>query len=205
MNQKISYLVAGLLLVLVLFVLFRGDKNIRNRPSLGTDVIVFGDSLVRGVGASSEDKNFVSLLSARTGRPIINLGVSGNTTADGLKRLSDLDKYNPKVVIVLLGGNDYLQKIPIEETFLNLEKIIQDIQSRGAVVLLLGVRGGLFSDKFDSRYKELSEKYNTAYVSDVLDGLFANNKYMSDAVHPNDAGYKIIEERIYPVLYKLLN
>jgi len=72
------------------------------------------------------------------------LGVPGDTTADGLARMSELNAYKPKVVLLLLGGNDYLKRIPQEQTFANLAAIIKDIQSRGAIVLLLGVRGGLF-------------------------------------------------------------
>jgi acyl-CoA thioesterase-1 len=107
-------------------------------------------------------------------------------------------------VLLLLGGNDHLKKVPIDETFDTLSKLIENIQSRGAIVLLLGVRGAVLSDPFAERYEELSEKYHTAYVSDVLDGLFAHTEYMSDEVHPNDKGYAIIADRVEPVLKGLL-
>ncbi len=176
---------------------------IKNYPSAGTDVIAFGDSLVYGQGAS-EGKSFVPLLSQAIGRPIINLGVPGDTTAQGLARINELDKYKPQVVLLLLGGNDYLKRVPQEETFANLAKIIADIQSRGAVVILLGVRGGLLNDHFDEEFQKLADTYHTAYVPDVLDGLLGEKQYMSDQVHPNDAGYAIIAARIAPVLKKLL-
>ena len=203
-NNKF-YLVIGtvILLILAYFFLGSGKQEIKNYPSSGTDIIAFGDSLVEGVGSTSGN-DFISLLSKKIGRPIINLGVSGNTTQDGLDRISQLDNYKPKVVILLLGGNDHLRKVPIETTFNNLEKIIKNIQGRGAVVLLLGVRGNLIGDKFKSNFEDLSEEYETAYVSDVLSGLFADSRYMSDAVHPNDAGYKKITDRVYPVLLNLI-
>ncbi len=203
-DKKILYGLLVLVLIVSVLFLFKGEDKMTNYPSLGTDIVVFGDSLVEGVGASSPEKSFVSVLSKKIGRPIINLGVSGNTTEDGLARVSLLDKYKPKVVLVLLGGNDHLRKVPIDVTFNNLEKIIKNIQDRGAIVVLLGIRGGLFSDNYEARFEKLSHKYHTAYVSDVLDGLFSNNKYMSDAVHPNDLGYGIIAERIYPTLSKLI-
>src|SRR4051812_13324715 len=78
---------------------------IANYPSGGSDVIALGDSLVAGTGAT-EGRDLVSDLSRDIGAPIVNLGVSGDTTADGLARLAQLDQYHPKVVIVLLGGND---------------------------------------------------------------------------------------------------
>ncbi|MFZ2621268.1 MAG: GDSL-type esterase/lipase family protein [Minisyncoccia bacterium] len=207
-NRKVLYGTIGLVVIVsalfILFFIIGGEKKIKNYPSTGTDIVAFGDSLVQGIGASTPDKNFISILSSKTGKPIVNLGVSGNTTAEGLSRIDELDKYNIKVALLLLGGNDYLRKVPIDETFSNLEKIISKIQSKGAVVLLLGVRGGLLNDKFDSKFEDLSQKYETAYVPDVLDGILANAKYMSDAIHPNDAGYAVIGERIYPVLQKLL-
>lgn len=201
--NKLIILVVLFILFSILYFIFSKEK-ITNYPSTGKDIIAFGDSLVVGVGASGKENNFVSRLSAKTGRPIINLGVSGNTTQDGLNRLSEIDKYNPKVVLLLLGGNDHLKKVPIETTFSNLGKIIEYVQARGAVVVLLGVRGNLFIDKFSAEFKKLRNKYHTAYVSNVLDDLFTDPKYMSDAVHPNDLGYEIIAERIYPVLLKVL-
>lgn len=203
-NKYLIFIFVFVILVFSFYFIFGGEDKIKNYPSNGTDIIAFGDSLVEGVGASSPQNNFVSKLSAKIGQPIINLGVSGNTTADGLARISELDKYNPKVVLLLLGGNDHLKKVTIETTFRNLSKIIENIQSRGAVVVLLGVKGNLFGDKFEPEFEKLKDKYETAYVSNVLDGLFGNMKYMSDAVHPNDLGYTIIANRVYPVLEKVL-
>jgi acyl-CoA thioesterase-1 len=182
---------------------FHKTPGIANYPSRGTDIIAFGDSLIWGEG-STQEGGFVTLLSRAIGEPIINLGVPGNTTADGLSRINELDKYHPKVVILLLGGNDYLRRVPEAQTFENLGKIIEAIQSRGAVVLLLGIRGGVLSDHFETQFEKLRDIYHTAYVSNVLDGLLGNPQYMSDEVHPNDAGYKIIERRVEPVLRSVL-
>ena len=185
------------------YLFFFNTAPIANYPSAGTDIVAFGDSLVAGTG-SSDGHDFVSLLSGAIGQPIVNLGVPGDTTADGLARINGLDAYKPKVVLLLLGGNDYLKRIPQEQTFANLAAIIKDIQSRGAIVLLLGVRGGLFGDHFSSGFEDLRDTYHTAYVSNVLDGLLGDKQYMSDQVHPNDAGYRLIAERIAPVLKELL-
>ncbi|MFZ2716467.1 MAG: GDSL-type esterase/lipase family protein [Minisyncoccia bacterium] len=206
MPSRNIFLIFGVVALfgLGIFLTIDKDPEIKNYPSNGTDIIAFGDSLVSGVG-SSRDGGFVDLLSQKIGREIINLGVPGNTTEDGLKRLSQLDKYKPKVVIILLGGNDHLRKVPIDTTFENLETLVRGIQDRGAVVLLLGVKGNLFGDKFKSRFEDLSEKYGTAYVPDVLSGLFGNPKYMSDAIHPNDLGYTKITDKIYPVFLSLIN
>lgn len=206
-NPKVRYTIFFLISVFVIFFVytkFFKEESVKNYPSAGRDIVAFGDSLIFGQGASSVDKNFVSLLSDKIDDRIVNLGVPGNTTQDALDRINDLEKYNPKVVIVLIGGNDYLKKVPIETTFKNLEKIIKKIQDSGSIVLLLGVRGGLLTDKFDTEFEKISSKYHTAYVSDVLSGLVTNMQYMSDAVHPNDLGYQKIADRVYPVLLKII-
>ncbi|MBI2409695.1 arylesterase [Candidatus Kaiserbacteria bacterium] len=179
------------------------EAAITNYPSAGADIIAFGDSLVSGSGATP-GKDFVSLLSARVGESIVNLGVPGDTTADGLARIEALDRYKPKVVLLLLGGNDYLRRVPRETIFANLGKIIEEIHARGAVVILLGVKGSLFGDAFEQQFETLRDRYGTAYVPNVLDGVFADSRYMADAIHPNDAGNQIIANRIYPILATLL-
>ena len=204
MNYKkiIIIVMTGVLILIGIYYLFN-NENITNYPSRGTDIIAFGDSLVEGMG-SSGGNDFVSLLSKKIDQPIINLGHSGDTTEDGVKRIGELDKYNPKIVILLLGGNDSLKKISISDTHKNLEIIIKNIQSRGAIVLLLGVRGGIFNDVFDKEFKNLSSNYHTAFASDILGGLFGDVRYMSDIIHPNNLGYEIIANRIYPVINKIL-
>lgn len=202
LNKSVIAIVVLIIILIGLSYIFRSN-SIANYPSSGTDIIAFGDSLIQGVGAS-ESKDFVALLSQKIGQPIINMGRAGDTTYDGIVRIGELDKYKPKVVILLLGGNDYLKKIPIVDTEKNLGVLIREIQGRGAVVLLLGVRGGIINDRFDAMYKKLRDKYHTAYVPDVLRGLIADMRYMSDAVHPNNAGYAIIANKVYPVLVDLV-
>ncbi len=178
-------------------------KNLTNYPSRGTNVVAFGDSLVAGYGADA-GRDFVSLLSKDINQPIANLGVDGDTTAGALARIRQLDVYKPKVVIVLVGGNDYLQRKDMVQAFVNLGKIIENIQKRGAVVMLVGVRVNYFIGNFDDQYQELVSKYKVAYIPDALDGVLGNQKYMSDSVHPNNAGYQLIADRIAPTLKALI-
>ncbi len=91
-----------------------------------------------------------------------------------------------------------------KETFENLRTIIERFQGAGAVVVLLGVRGGILSDGYEGDYQELAKKYRTAYVSNILDGLIGNTKYMYDGIHPNDAGYSIIADRVFTVIQKVI-
>lgn len=165
-------------------------------------IVAFGDSLVYGTGSSGG--GFVKMLEQRLGRPIENLGVPGNTTADGLARLHEAIEMHPSVVLLLLGGNDYLQQLPRDEAFANLATIIERLQAEDIAVLLVGVRGGLIRDNFAERFEELAERYRTGYVHDVLDDTLGVEGYMADQVHPNDAGYRVIADRVYPVLADML-
>ena len=194
---------AGCVLLGVYFIFFNVSPAVTNVPSDGVNIVAFGDSLVEGVGASVGN-DFVSILSRQINQPIVNLGRSGDTTRDALTRIDDVLEQDPKVVLVLLGGNDYLRQIPEAETFENLERISQTIHQSGSAVLLLGVRGGILRDNFKGEFAALAKKHRTAYVSDVLEGLFGNRQLMADAVHPNDAGYQVMADRVQPELEALL-
>ncbi len=177
---------------------------IQNIDSSGKNIIAFGDSLVKGVGSTS-DNDFVSVLSRKIERPIINLGTSGDTTADALKKVKSVLMLDPKIVIILVGGNDFLQQVPPETTFANLRQIVTQIQSHGSAVLLLGVRGGFITDIYAEEYEKIARQLRTGYVPNVLDGLLGNKSLMYDTIHPNDAGYQIIADKIEPVLADMLN
>ena len=119
----------------------RSDTPGAARPTNGQGIIVFGDSLVAGRGASA-GQDFVSVLSRRLGTTIVNAGQSGDTTGAALARLErDVLALNPRIVVVLLGGNDYLRRIPTKETFANLDSIVDQIREHGAAVVLVGIIG----------------------------------------------------------------
>lgn len=204
--MKFALLAAVLVgLGVLFFILFRSaaPTDITNYPGNGNTIVAFGDSLVAGVG-DSEGGGFVGDLEASLGVSIVNRGVSGDTTADGLARLNEVIAENPNVVIVLFGGNDFLQQVPPEETFANLDEMITRLHQAGSMVVLLGVRGGLLRDEYADQYQALAKKHDTAYVSDVLGGLITDRSLMADRVHPNDAGYEVIAKRVEPVLRPLL-
>jgi lysophospholipase L1-like esterase len=183
------------------FFLFDGAPDVP-KPTREGPVVAFGDSLVYGTGSSGG--GFVKILEERIGEPIINKGVPGDTAGGGLARLDGVIALKPRIVILLLGGNDYLKRVSPEETFANLAAIIRRLQDDGAAVLLLGVRGGVLRDNFADRYEELADTYGTAYVHDVLDETLGVAEYMDDRIHPNDVGYRVIAEKIYPVLAAML-
>jgi len=185
---------------------FARAGNFIDRPGSGRNVIFLGDSLVAGVGAEP-GRDLASVLSRIAAVPIMNAGASGDTTADGLTRLSrDVLSQDPKVVIVLLGGNDILRNLPEKQAMQNLSEMIDAIHGRGAAVLLLGLRGGTASYRtsYAEGYKELAKTKRVSFVPDILGGIMGNPSLMSDSIHPNSLGYELMAEKIAPVLRKML-
>jgi lysophospholipase L1-like esterase len=200
----------GPVLVLVALAVVAGLWSLRSgnpraaRPTAGDGVLAFGDSLVEGVGAS-EGRDVVSLLSARVGVPIVNAGRSGDTTGSALGRLdSAVLSRNPRIVIVVLGGNDLLRRIPREETFANLDAIVGRIRGRGAAVILVGLSVGVFVDGYGNGYEEVARRTASGLVPDVLAGILGHPDLMFDQIHPNDRGYSMMADRIEPALRDLL-
>ena len=173
-------------------------------PTAGSTVVVFGDSLAAGTGASASG-DIASRLEAQLGREVINLGVPGDTTADGLARTETVLAADPHVVIMILGGNDAIRRTPIEETFSNLAEMITQFHKAGAAVILVGAPGGFYGNQYEKEYERLAKTHRTFYLPNILSGLIGRSEYMSDLVHPNDAGYAIAAERLLPLVTEALS
>jgi acyl-CoA thioesterase-1 len=180
------------------------DK-IRNIESAGETIICFGDSLTEGVGAA-EGEDYPTVLSRLLASPVVNAGRRGDTTGDALKRLSDavLSK-NPRLVILLLGGNDFLRQRPRQETRTNLEEIVQRVQTQGAIVAIAGIKLGLFTDEYGEIFEQTAEKFGALYIPQVMKGSLGKSSLKSDPIHPNGAGYRLIAERIAERIKPLLH
>ena len=207
MSQKQLIAVIAIVSLVVVWFYF-GQKSfdptkVVNYPPSGRKVVAFGDSLVSGVG-STEGNDFVSVLSRRLAVSIENLGRPGDTTETALERLDSVRDLEPDIVILLLGGNDFIQKVDTEETAKNLQTIIKTFNQDGAIVVMLGVQSGILSDKFSGEFARLARQNRTAYIPDILDGIFNKRELMSDRIHPNNQGYRIVADRVYPIVEALL-
>jgi lysophospholipase L1-like esterase len=179
--------------------------HVRNRDARGHNVIAFGDSLTAGYGAS-EGEDYPSKLGAILNLQIINAGVSGDTTEQALRRIDDdVLALDPKLVIVGLGGNDFLQNLPLATTEANLRTAIRKIQARGAMVILLGYRFPSLQNNYEKMYARVAKDEECLLVPDLLDGILSDPSLKSDEIHPNAKGYAILAERIAPACRKLLD
>ncbi len=191
-------IVIGLVAITVFWMWFNSEQALKDKK-----IVAIGDSLIEGIGSESGG-GFVSMLSQDLGVSITNLGKRGDTTEDVLKRIKDLNEYKPEVVILLVGGNDFLRGVPAEIIFKNLELIIDEVEKSGAEVLLLGLESHLPGRKYGGFYEELVEEKNIQYVPNVLGKVFGIREYMADGLHPNDQGYRIMADYVKPYLVSLL-
>jgi lysophospholipase L1-like esterase len=201
-SALLFWLVAALLLLgPVVFWRFRNAApDFANFPPSATGPwIAMGDSLTEGRG-SSRGNDYPSVLARNLGIPILNLGRSGETSADGLRRLDTVLRQNPRVVLLCYGGNDALQQLPIEQTRANLRAMIERMHGRGAFVVLIGIRSASLLDRNGDHFARLAGETRVLHVEDFLDGLAFKPIYMTDAVHPNDAGYQRFAERLEGIL-----
>lgn len=197
-------MIKKIFLVLTLLSLSGCGAPVANRDSQGTTIVCFGDSLTAGYGAG-KDEDYPSVLRAKVDLPVINAGVGGNTTADALVRLEqDVLTHNPKIVIITLGANDFMRKLPAEEVVRNMGTIIDRIQEKGAMVVWARVKAGLFGDAYGEDLKKLAREKRIILIPDILKGILFDPRYKYDQIHPNGEGYRIMAERIYERVRPLL-
>ena len=169
---------------------------------LGPDAVIlaFGDSLTHGTGASPET-SYPARLEASIGRRVVNAGIPGETSAEGLKRLPVLlEREQPDLVILTHGGNDLLRKLDLAQAERNLRDMVGLARASGAEVVLVGVpRPGLFLGTAE-HYERVATDLALPFEDEVLADVLGDNAMKSDAVHPNAAGYARMAEAIEEVL-----
>ncbi|WP_246722769.1 GDSL-type esterase/lipase family protein [Aliikangiella sp. G2MR2-5] len=163
-------------------------------------ILAFGDSLTFGVGAGAQ-KSYPDFLSQITGLQVVNAGVSGETTTQGLKRFQSLlDKHQPELVILMEGGNDILRNHNLATTKKNLSEMIHLAKSFDSQVVMIGVpEKNLFSDSA-SFYYELADEHQIVFLDEILASLLRSRQYKSDPIHLNAKGYRKLAEKIADVL-----
>lgn len=182
-----------------------------------TTILMFGDSLLSGYklqpGESVPDRVQALLSEKGYQVSIVNGGVPGNTTGDGLARLpSMLRQYRPEVVFLGLGANDGLRSLPIEVTRTNLDAMLSMLQQYGGLTIFSAVYfpegfRNLYRPEFNALYPELARKYGLPLYPFLLDGVYGYPEMMlPDGIHPSAKGADLIAKRIaYYLATQVLN
>jgi acyl-CoA thioesterase-1 len=185
-------------------------------PARGAErvVVALGDSLTAGFGLA-EDQAYPALLQARLRRAgfdyqVVNAGVSGDTSAGGLRRLDWVLRSRPEVVIVALGANDGLRGLPISALRDNLTAIVTRLRAAGVRVLLVGMRlppnyGAAYAGDFAEAFRAVARRTSVAFMPFLLEGVAGDpGLNQADGIHPNVAGQRAVAERVWPALEPLL-
>lgn len=210
--MKVAFIVMIRMIILCLlsigFVACSSGEKLAAVPT-GATVLILGDSLSYGTGAA-KGEDYPTLLAQRTGWDIINAGVPGDTSAEGLTRLPRLlEKYQPTLLMIELGGNDFLRNINISQTEANLRAIIQAAQSKNIQTVLIAIPenqpvkaalGGLSDHPI---YPKLAEENNIPLVEDIFSDVLSKNALKADYIHPNAEGYKVVEEQLRAALNEI--
>lgn len=168
----------------------------------GAVVLVVGDSLVAGTGASQAQAWPVGL-ARRTRWEIVNAGVPGDTTAGALERLPDLiADHRPDALIIAIGGNDFLRNVPTDVTRANLEVLIRESRATSRHVALVAIPAlslgraavGRLADH--EMYAALAREHELALVSSAVSDVLSREEWRSDRIHANAEGYARIAEKV---------
>lgn len=177
-------------------------------------IVCFGDSLTAGYGAEL-GKSYPDYLQADLDAKgyhyrVVNEGIGGNTTKDGVERVDSIVAMKPAIVVVEFGGNDGLRGLPIEDSRSNLDKIIATLKAGGAKVVLAGITlppdyGPDYIRQFNETYSLLAKKYNVPMLPFLLKGVFGVDGMMQrDQTHATAEGNKIVANNVLPLVLPLL-
>ena len=194
-------------LALLLLLTACSDSPPRYQPLAQNSVVLaFGDSVTHGTGAG-KGEDFPSLLAKSTGWKVVNAGVPGDTASEARGRIAGLlQKHEPDLVIVELGGNDFLQRQPANQVKDHLREIITVVLRSGAVPVLLavpefsvfGASLGSLSDS--SIYEELAEEERILLIDDIFSEVLSDEGLRADRIHPNARGYRKMADGIAATL-----
>jgi acyl-CoA thioesterase I len=178
-------------------------------------IVAFGDSLTAGLGVQVGEAYPAQLqrrLDALNYRyRVVNAGVSGETTAGGLRRVSWILNNKPDLVILELGANDGLRGLSVEQTKHNLRQIIQRLQQDGVRVILAGMKlppnyGRDYITDFEAIYSALAKEYRLTTIPFFLEGVGGSSSLnQADGIHPTKEGYEIIVEQVLKALRPVLD
>jgi len=171
------------------------QADIKNVKNANWNIVVFGDSLSYGKGAAREE-SYPALLEKSLGRPVINLGRNGETAANAVRRLEEVLAENPYMVLIEFGGNDLMRSVPFDQTISAMQEMVDAVQNAGAIAVIVDTGGSSLMNRYSKAYKQISREKGAVFVPGILNGVMGKRNLMSDQIHPNAVGYKLIAEKI---------
>ena len=198
--RKVIFL---LLAIWAVFTLAACQRPARLPVLAKSDVVVaFGDSITFGTGAEPQE-SYPAVLEQIIGRRVVNAGISGEVTAEGLSRLPQiLESEKPALLILCHGGNDHLRQLNRGQAADNIREMIHLARQRGTAVALIAVPGFSLSVSPEPMYKDIAKEFKIPLEEKTLSDILADNSLKSDYIHPNAAGYRHLAEAVASLLKK---
>lgn len=169
----------------------------------GAVVLAFGDSLTYGTGANPATESYPAVLERSIGRKVVNAGVPGETSAEGLERLPGvLDEVQPKLLILCHGGNDFLRKMDEAKAAENVRAMIRLARDKGVPVVLLATPKPGIPPSVPAFYGLIAAELRIPFEDGVIRSVVLDSRLKSDFVHPNAQGYAQIAAALTKVLQK---
>lgn len=194
-------LISQVIVALVLLTTGCRERHPQLRPlAENATVLAFGDSLTYGTGAETKE-SYPFLLERLIQRPVINAGVPGELTAEGLARLPELlSRHDPALLILCHGGNDLLHRTGEHQAAENLRAMIRLAQGRGVDVVLIGVPKPDLRFAPPAFYASVAGEFTIPYDGSALAEILSDRHRKSDYIHPNALGYRHLAEAVYSLL-----
>jgi acyl-CoA thioesterase I len=190
----------ALLVVVVMLGACGGSKAKIGKLERGSVVLAFGDSLTYGTGAGKED-SYPAVLERSTGLKVVNAGVPGEVSADGLARLPEaIEEAQPKVLILCHGGNDFLRKMDEAQAARNVREMVRLARGKGIDVVLLATPKPVLPPSVPKFYGEIAAEFAIPLEEDVMRSVLSDSKLKSDFAHPNARGYSEIAAAVEKAL-----
>ena len=194
----------GSLLLWIYFCLLAGCTQSAKLPPLADDgvLLAFGDSLTYGTGAA-EGESYPAVLERLTGHKVLNYGVPGETSGEGLARLpAVLEREKPTLMILCHGANDLLGHMDQRQAAENLRGMIRLARERGISVMLIAVPAPDLSLVPPGFYADVAAEFAVPIEAKALPRILGKGSLKSDYIHPNAAGYRQLSEALVKLMKK---
>ena len=191
MNKWVIIVVAAL----GIYYFWNYSGDIKNKGNSNVTIVAFGDSLTEGYGVSAEE-SYPAVLAGKVGRPVVNLGRSGETAVEGALRVPEVLTYSPYMVLIEFGANDFMRAMSMTDAVKAVEQIVDSVQRAGAIAVIVDT-GAPGMGGYTRAYKRMAQEKGAVFVPSIMGDILKKPELKSDQVHPNAKGYALVADKVY--------
>jgi len=187
--------VIWILVAVGIYYFMNRPAEVKNMGNSNVTIVAFGDSLTEGYGASPSE-SYPAVLSGKLGRGVVNLGVSGETAVDAVKRIPQVLNYTPYMVLIEFGANDFMRAMSMQDAVKSVGEIVDSVQRAGAIAVIVDT-GAPGMGGYTKAYKKMAHDKKAVFVPGIISDILSKPDLKSDSVHPNAKGYALVADKVY--------